>query len=603
MNIQQQLAQAYQWVQQGELNEARSLLDKLVLSYPNNTDAFHLLALVFKAQREFELALKNFEKCLKINVQQPQVHNNLANLHKDFKNLKQAEQHYQRALDIQPDFYEAKRNLALCYVDQGKQEEAIKLLRSLLQSNPRDVVAINSLASCYRDGDQFVEAKLLFDESIKIDSQRAQTWHAYGVLHHLQQNQNEAIKCYQKALQAPNSNPETIESLAAAYHEQGNIEKATELVLGALRDDYANLRLHELYNHILWNNDQLEQFGHSYTKAIEQFPEEPKFRRARARSLFKAGFNDLALESVRDGLRKFPEDAELLTVHAELLAEAGDIVSSKGEFIKSLTQVFSKETAQQLCKLYILNGDYVQAQALLDQLLENDEYCQLSWALQSLLWRFCNNEMYQWLTQYSNFIKSYQLSFPDNYESSESYLTDLAICLRALHTSEREPLLQTLKHGTQTAAKLLNNASPEIVYLKSNLTSIVHEYINELPEDFDHPFLTRKSQNFQFSGSWSVELKPNGYHINHVHSQGWISSSCYIDIPSSIELENEKNQGCIKFGESPLHLGEREIIEKIIKPKPGMVVLFPSYLWHGTVPFLSENNETRLTAPFDVTPL
>jgi len=37
-----------------------------------------------------------------------------------------------------------------------------------------------------------------------------------------------------------------------------------------------------------------------------------------------------------------------------------------------------------------------------------------------------------------------------------------------------------------------------------------------------------------------------------------------------------------------------------VKPKPGMLVLFPSYFWHGTVPF--EDGGRRLTAAFDVVP-
>jgi hypothetical protein len=37
-----------------------------------------------------------------------------------------------------------------------------------------------------------------------------------------------------------------------------------------------------------------------------------------------------------------------------------------------------------------------------------------------------------------------------------------------------------------------------------------------------------------------------------------------------------------------------------VKPAVGKLVLFPSYFWHGTVPFQSQN--MRLTVAFDVTP-
>ncbi|MGH8111927.1 MAG: putative 2OG-Fe(II) oxygenase, partial [Rhodanobacteraceae bacterium] len=35
-------------------------------------------------------------------------------------------------------------------------------------------------------------------------------------------------------------------------------------------------------------------------------------------------------------------------------------------------------------------------------------------------------------------------------------------------------------------------------------------------------------------------------------------------------------------------------------PQTGMLVLFPSYFWHGTVPF--SDDDTRLTVAFDAVP-
>jgi len=139
--------------------------------------------------------------------------------------------------------------------------------------------------------------------------------------------------------------------------------------------------------------------------------------------------------------------------------------------------------------------------------------------------------------------------------------------------------------------------------LKSELSKIVKQYIGELPDDLSHPLLSRKSEAFEFSGSWSVKLKSGGFHVNHVHPQGWISSSCYVSIPQGMQDGTDQREGQIKFGESPLNLGDRECIEKIVKPEAGLVVLFPSYCWHGTIPFSGNDQDYRMTAPFDVVPI
>ena len=59
-------------------------------------------------------------------------------------------------------------------------------------------------------------------------------------------------------------------------------------------------------------------------------------------------------------------------------------------------------------------------------------------------------------------------------------------------------------------------------------------------------------------------------------------------------------QGWLKFGEPPYELNLEDPIRRTLQPKPGRLVLFPSYLWHGTIPFRGE--QTRTTIAFDVVP-
>ena len=59
-------------------------------------------------------------------------------------------------------------------------------------------------------------------------------------------------------------------------------------------------------------------------------------------------------------------------------------------------------------------------------------------------------------------------------------------------------------------------------------------------------------------------------------------------------------QGWLKFGEPPYELGLKTPICRTLQPRPGTLVLFPSYLWHGTIPFHAE--QARTTIAFDVVP-
>jgi hypothetical protein len=73
----------------------------------------------------------------------------------------------------------------------------------------------------------------------------------------------------------------------------------------------------------------------------------------------------------------------------------------------------------------------------------------------------------------------------------------------------------------------------------------------------------------------------------------------YVALPDAVQDEKEQ-QGWIKFGEPPFEIGLKHAIRRSVQPVPGRLVLFPSYMWHGTVPFHS--GDPRLTIAFDVVP-
>jgi hypothetical protein len=56
----------------------------------------------------------------------------------------------------------------------------------------------------------------------------------------------------------------------------------------------------------------------------------------------------------------------------------------------------------------------------------------------------------------------------------------------------------------------------------------------------------------------------------------------------------------LTFGEPSIATTPPLPAEYSVRPGVGMLVLFPSYFWHGTVPFSSD--QPRLTVAFDAVP-
>ena len=87
----------------------------------------------------------------------------------------------------------------------------------------------------------------------------------------------------------------------------------------------------------------------------------------------------------------------------------------------------------------------------------------------------------------------------------------------------------------------------------------------------------------------------NGYQTSHIHPSGWLSGVIYL---KTMALNN--NEGAIEFG---LHGYDLPVIDKdyprkIHRPKIGDIALFPSSLFHRTIPFSSDSE--RCVIAFDL---
>ena len=209
----------------------------------------------------------------------------------------------------------------------------------------------------------------------------------------------------------------------------------------------------------------------------------------------------------------------------------------------------------------------------------------------------------EWLCDYDRLIGMIQIEPPVGFGDQDHFLRALESSLNRLHKARREPMQQSLRGGSQTPGRLFGRKEPVLVAAQSSLLRGVEQWLERLPTDDRHPFLMRKTRSVRFGGSWSVKLRSSGKHVNHIHPEGWMSSAFYISLPPSIASpsDNAGQAGHIQFGQPPLELELGLSSKRVVQPEPGKLALFPSYMWHGTVPF--EDVRSRLTVAFDMTPL
>ncbi len=213
--------------------------------------------------------------------------------------------------------------------------------------------------------------------------------------------------------------------------------------------------------------------------------------------------------------------------------------------------------------------------------------------------RMLGDDRYDALVDLDRFVRSYALPVPDGFESVEAFNAAFLQALDRWQPYERHPLDQSLRDGSQTSRDLTSIDDPVIKAYVRALDAPIRDYVQFVGTSDTHPLTARNTGDYRIAGCWSVRLHGGGRHVNHVHPEGWISSAYYVAVPGDVDDESEK-AGWIKFGEPPFRSSPPMPPQKWVKPSAGTIVLFPSFLWHGTEPI--NEDSVRVTAPFDVVP-
>jgi uncharacterized protein (TIGR02466 family) len=223
-------------------------------------------------------------------------------------------------------------------------------------------------------------------------------------------------------------------------------------------------------------------------------------------------------------------------------------------------------------------------------------------ALQASAWRLLDDPRYAQLYDYESLVESRPLETPKGWTSLAGFLEELAADLDGLHAFKTHPLQQSVRGGGQLSLQPAELARPLIGALFRSIESSVQRHVSRLGHG-PGPLRSRNTGKFAISGAWSVRLRSGGYHADHVHPRGWISSACYIALPAGIgrgEGEPPDRAGWLRLGRPGIVTDPPLSAEHFVKPEAGSLVLFPAYMWHGVEPFASD--ERRLSVAFDVVP-
>lgn len=404
----------------------------------------------------------------------------------------------------------------------------------------------------------------------------------------------EALSTADQALKLGTDAPETWLVKARAHLGLAELDAAEAAFRQSLRrrPDYADA--HRDLAQLLW---MCTADGRAALAPLDAAPKTPALLALRARVLEFTGDPAGAATAVEAAVAAAPADLGLRLQAANLAAHAGraEAAAAHAEAALRLQPGEPRAVAAYLTALLGL-GRAVEAAEIAQALLARTPHDQSLLALLATAWRLAGDP--QWRTLWDEpFIAARSIEKPSGWPDLPSYLADLRTALRDLHGPLRtHPLEQSLRGGSQTPQNLQAVEHPAVRAFFTAIDAPIRAYLQAIGRG-PGPLASRNTGDYAIKGVWSVRLRKGGNHVDHTHSEGWISSAFYVDLPRALDTDR---QGWIRFGRPPFPT--RPALEPFLhlRPEPGRLVLFPSYLWHGTEPFTSD--EERLTIAFDLVP-
>jgi tetratricopeptide (TPR) repeat protein len=471
-----------------------------------------------------------------------------------------------RAVALNPSYLDAQVQIGVLLNEAGKHEEALRALETALAINPKSFDALYYRGSVLTDLRRFDDATKALNAALSLRPDNHFAHHALGNTLAKARRDDEALEEYRKALElAP-----------------------------------ASLEAHRDYNALTWEMGRADLTLKSYAVARERIGETPDLLLAEANQRLRHEEGEAAENLLRRAHDIAPQRSDI----ANALARALTLRKKFDEGVALLDMLVKAEpnaiyNHRDAAIALLQMKEPREAARYLERARSVAPFDQLNLAHLALAWRELGDSRLDDLVDLEKFVGVYDIEPPSGFSDTDSFNRALSEELLSLHTRRVEPFDQTLRGGTQTPGYLFDNRARVLEGIREKIHEAVADYVRRLPSDPDHPMLARKSETFDFATAWSCRLRSSGFHTNHVHPMGWISSAYYASLPDVIS-EGAGQQGWIKFGESNLGLGERDRPGRSVKPGVGKLVLFPSYFWHGTVPFTSD--DMRLTIAFDVVP-
>ena len=456
-----------------------------------------------------------------------------------------------------------------------------------------------------------------------------------GVRHHSAGRFREAEAVYREVLKTHPDNADALHLLGVLARQAGRNDTAVDLIQRAIAQNGRNASYHANLGTALEASDKREEAMAAYRRAIRIKPDYPEayfklglalkssdkpndaveaFRRAiqfkpdyaeaynELGSLLRAGRKaDMAIEAFRRAIKIKPDYADAHYNLGLALQRSGRLDEAIQALQRAVELKPDVDSAMFNLTMALLDrNDPAKMVEVCDACLKADPGNRRMLSSKAVaLNEAGDRDGARFLLDFDRFIRPTRIEVPAGFDGVADFNKALAHQVCTHPTLEFERAGHATRFGGHTGDLLIDAQGP-VAALKGLMEGAVEDYMRAMPEDPSHPFPASRPDRWKLT-AWAVVMDTRGHQAPHIHSAAWVSGVYYVQLPNIGNLPEQGQAGWIEFGRPQAEFRckvEPEV--KLFQPEEGLMFLFPSYFYHGTVAI--ETEEQRISIAFDVIP-
>lgn len=468
-------------------------------------------------------------------------------------------------------------------------------------AEPADPIKQIELGNMYLQLGSFADSAAAYRKAIELDPTIAEAHFNLGnVLCELNDSAG-ALDAYRQAIALRSDFFEAYFNLADTLSGNGRLEEAAAMYRKAIEIQPHLGDVHNNLGTVLIELGDFDAAIQSLQTAVAAAPQSGEAYANLGTALKHAGRMDDSVAALEQAAVLLPGSADAPFNLGMALMQSGRHTEAEAAYRRAMA------LAPDMPRLYpsigstlMALGRHEEALALCDAYLERVPAERSVLAFKAvLLEEMGRDEEAVFLADYDRLIHAVDIDVPEAYGSLDAFNAALLDHVLSHPSLVVAPTSHATVKGRHTGNLLVDPKGP-FAEFEAILWRAAQEYRDRIPVDAAHPFLA-DPPDLNGLVVWSVVMETRGHQVPHIHPSGWLSGVYYADLPEVVDQETSDHEGWIEFGEPPPDFPvTKSLHTKLFKPKLGRLFLFPSYCYHRTVPYSTD--ERRVSIAFDFLP-